>query len=49
MTITKQIIIMSQKPYFAPETELLELNPTAVFCGSSFPATGEGGDAWDND
>ena len=49
MTVTKLNIIMTQKPYFAPKTELLECNLSAVFCGSSFPATGEGGDAWDND
>ena len=40
---------MIKKPYLAPETELLELNPTAVFCVSPFPASGEGGDPWDND
>ena len=51
MTITKQIIIMSQKPYFAPEAELLELNPTAVFCGSPDlnSSTGEGYGAWETD
>ena len=49
MTVTKQFIFMTKKPYFAPETELLELNPYAVFCISPFPGTGEGGDPWEND
>ena len=40
---------MIKKTYFAPEAELLELNPTAVFCGSIFPSTGEDGDPWNQD
>ena len=37
---------MTKKPYFAPEAELLELNPYAVYCTSNFGAGGEDRDPW---
>ena len=42
---------MTEKTYFAPETELLEQMPYSVYCTSPVPIGGEGEDRdpWDTD